>query len=57
MSYYCYYCNECDKNFDEPDEEVWQDPGVYPSNAGSSPLPSYTYKVCPYCGSDEVRKW
>lgn len=27
----------------EPSVETWEDPGDYPSNAGSGPLPSYDY--------------
>lgn len=31
------------KNDLEPLVETWDDPGDYPSNAGSGPLPSYQY--------------
>ena len=31
------------KNTLEPFVETWDDPGDYPSNAGSGPLPSYSF--------------
>ncbi len=36
----------------EPEFETWDDPGVYPSGAGSGPLASYKY--CAGCSGEIV---